>query len=97
MQPYGVQGRSVGDFSTSRPMLYGWKPSTSFAGSMRSTTFSASMCAGSGSWTRMPCTVGSAFSRSITASSSASGSVAGKSCENERMPTASVVRRLLRT
>jgi hypothetical protein len=79
MQPQGVQGRKVGRLSTSRPMLIGWNPSTSFAGSMRSVTRSGSMCGGSGSWTRIPDTVGSAFRRSISASNSASGTVAAKS------------------
>ena len=67
MQPYGVHGRSVGRFSTRRPMLYGWKPSTSFSGSMRSVTSSLSMCFGSGSWTRMPLTAGSRVQRDRSA------------------------------
>ena len=78
-------------------MLYGWKPSTSFFGSMRSVTCASSTCFGSGSCTRMPCTAGSAFSRSTSASTSGCDAVAGRSNANERMPTASVVLRLLRT
>ena len=97
MQPHGVHGRSTGILRTSRPTLYGWKPSTSFCGSMRSVTFSASMCFGSGSWTRIPLTAGSAFRRSISASSSASEAAAGRSKANDRMPTASVVLRFMRT
>ena len=47
------------------PTFETWKPSTSFSGATASSTRAASMCAGSGSCTRMPCTSGSRFSRSI--------------------------------
>ena len=45
------------------PALTGWKPSTSLAGSMQVEHALARRCRfGSGSWTRMPSTVGSALS-----------------------------------
>ena len=78
MQPSGVQGASAGSPADSRPAFTGWKPSTSFAGSIAAITFCASICGGSGSCTRMPCTAGSALRRPTSASSSASLVVAGR-------------------
>ena len=53
----------------SRPTFIGWKPSTSLSTAMVSSTFAMSICAGRGSWTRMPWTFSSAFSSSIRLSS----------------------------
>ena len=52
------------------PTLAGWKQSTSFDGSMASITASSSMWSGSGSCTRYPWMVGSAFSSATFARSS---------------------------
>lgn len=49
-----------------RPMLRGWKPSTSFSMLMASSTRCSSMCLGMGSCTRMPCTLGSALKSATT-------------------------------
>ena len=86
MQPSGVHGVSAGRPVASRPAFTGWKPSTSLAGSMLASTFWLSMCGGSGSCTRMPCTVGSPLSRPINVRSSASVVVAGRRWSNDRMP-----------
>src|SRR5690348_18172991 len=57
--PYTTLFRSsVGIRRTSRPTLYGWKPSTSFRGSIRSITRSGAICIGSGNCTRIPLTDG---------------------------------------
>ena len=66
-QPRGVQGTSRAVPSESRPAFIGCSPSTSLSGSIAAMTRSVSRCFGSGSWTRMPCTCGSAFSRAMTA------------------------------
>ena len=55
-QPSGVHGTSDGSPVARRPAFTGWKPSTSLAGSIVSMTRVASICLGSGSWTRMPST-----------------------------------------
>ena len=95
--PLGVQGRSSGIFCAKRPMLYGWKPSTSFCGWMRSKTDWLLMCLGSGSCTKMPSTSGSAFRRSIKSSNSASPVAAGRMCENDLSAAFSQAACLLRT
>ncbi len=96
-QPSGVQGAMAFCPVARRPTLAMVKPSTSLAGSMASMTASARIWAGSGSWTRMPCTAGSAFSRATSASRSASGVSAGSLCSKEAMPASRVCRPLLRT
>src|ERR1043166_1789909 len=58
--PNGVAGMKHGSPSASRPAFSGWNPSTSFAGGIASSTASPWAGAASGSWTRMPCTAGSA-------------------------------------
>ena len=45
----GMSGRSV-----KLPTLTGWKPSTSFEGSIAIITLSSLICLGSGSWTKIP-------------------------------------------
>ncbi len=71
-------GRRSGRRVTSLPTFTGWKPSTSLPGSIRRSTWSVSMCLGSGSWTSIPWMVGSAFSRSTVASSSGLGGLGGE-------------------
>ncbi|MOA13085.1 hypothetical protein D3C78_1331170 [compost metagenome] len=97
MQPAGVQGTS-----TSRPWLRPptfslWKPSTSLAGSMACSTAVSSMCLGSGSCTRMPCTLASPFSSATSASTSAALASAGRRYSRERMPASPARSTLLRT
>jgi hypothetical protein len=77
MQPCGVQGQKPGAPVISAPALATWKPSTSLAGEMVSMTFWLSICLGSGSCTRMPCTFGFSLSARMRASRSASLMSAG--------------------
>ena len=75
MTPDGVHATSVARFCTSRPTLIGWNPSTSLSGRIASNTrrsASAPIAAGSGDCTRMPSCTSLRFSRSTTASRSAS-------------------------
>ncbi len=72
------RARSPAARSASRPALTRWKPSTSLSGSIAVSTSWASICAGSGSWTRMPSTAGSALSWSTSASSVALVGVGGQ-------------------
>ena len=97
MQPYGVHGRSVGSFSTSRPTLYGWKPSTSLRGSIALDHALGVDLLRQRQLDEDAVDRGIGVERGDAASSSASLASAGRSCANERMPVASVVRRLLRT
>ena len=69
------------------PTLIGWNPSTSLAGEMASMTFRGSICGGSGSWTRMPSTLSSAFSRATSASSSSSDMLSGKTSSVPSSPS----------
>ena len=64
MHPAGVQGTKSGSrpFCARRPMFTGWKPSTSFSMLIVRRICSSSKPGGSGSWTRIPCTLESAFS-----------------------------------
>ena len=96
-EPSGVQGTMPPAPVATRPTLIGWKPSTSLAGSTASSTAVLSMCFGSGSCTRMPSTSLSAFSRAISASSSAWLVLSLRRCSNERMPASTVLRALLPT
>ena len=98
MQPYGVHGRSVGILSTSRPTLYGMEAVDVL---LRVDALDHALGV---DLLRQRQLHEDAVDRGIgvqrgrsSASSSASLAVAGRSCANERMPTASVVRRLLRT
>ncbi len=95
--PSGVHGTNRGMPIASRPALIGWKPSTSFFGSIRSTTARSLICIGRGSWTRMPWTSGSAFSRSSVASSSSCDVSAGRRRTSPPKPTSSLILRLFRT
>ena len=64
--PEGVQAMSPWRESyspiASRPILAGVRPSTSFMGSIAAMMRAASIVAGSGICTNIPCTAGSAFS-----------------------------------
>ena len=97
MQPSGVQGTSDGRPVDSRPAFIGWKPSTSLAGSIASITFSESICAGSGSCTRMPCTAESALSLPHQRQQFGLASSPPAAWWNDRMPAPTVCRVLLRT
>jgi hypothetical protein len=61
-------------------------PSTSLAGSIASNAARSSICAGTGCCSRMPCTVGSADSARMAATSSAVVVVAGSGTCRESMP-----------
>jgi hypothetical protein len=102
MQPLGVHGsrRSSGippEAENSRPTLSGWKPSTSLAGWIASSTRLASTWPGSGSWTRMPWTSAAALSSAMTASSSVVVAVSGSSSRRPFIPAASAMRVLVPT
>jgi hypothetical protein len=75
----GVAGRNLASPRTSRPTLTGVRASTSLAASRVSWIVSGEIRSGSGSWTRIPWTVGSTFSRRTTSTSSASVVSAGRS------------------
>ena len=85
--PSGVHGRRVASPRTILPTLTGESPSTSFSGDRASWTASTSMCSGNGSWTRMPWTSGSSFSRLTSATRSACEMSPGRSSRSEWMPT----------
>ena len=95
--PEGVQGASACAPDARRPTLIGWKPSTSLAGSIASITCRVSMCLGSGSCTRMPCTSLRPLSSAISASRAASGVSAGSRCSNDSIPASVVAFDLVRT
>jgi hypothetical protein len=95
--PRGVAGSGPGSPSTSLPRLTGCRPSTSLAGSIRPSTAPASSPSGSGNCTMYPVHAGSAFSSSITASTSAWVAVAGSSRRIELIPTWALSRCLPRT
>ncbi len=87
--PDGVHATSAGRFCTINPTLIGVNPSTSFAGAMVSNTrwaASAPIAFGNGDWTRMPSCTGLSFSRSTSASVSASVAFAGSRCRSARKP-----------
>ena len=87
--PLGVHGRRPGRPSASSPAESVVSPSTSLPTSTRPVIFTPSRWSGSGSWTMIPLTAGSALSSSIapiTASSVASASIR---TPNERIPISS--------
>jgi hypothetical protein len=81
----------------SAPTFSAWKPSTSFSGAMASSTASESKCFGSGSCTRMPCTVGSALSSAMRLNTTAGSTSGAYTSFSERMPAFSQAATLLRT
>src|SRR5437879_3802107 len=97
MTPKGVQGRRRGRFCASNPVLRGWNPSTSLAGSIESMTRLVSTPLGSGSCTRIPSTRSSRLSLLTRSSNCASLVAAGKSCAKDSIPTSRDDLRLLRT
>ena len=84
--PCGVQGRNPFEPMSMFPTLTGWKPSTSFSGEIASVTFCSFICLGRGSWTRIPCTEGSLLSFSISAKSSSSLVVSGRTMLRSAIP-----------
>ena len=96
-QPSGVQGTRPGKPEASRPALIGVSPSTSLSGSMLSITAFSSSPPGSGNWTRMPSTAGSALSASTSAMRSACAVSAGSLCSKLAIPASSVALPLERT
>ena len=64
MTPSGVHGTRPGRPCDSRPAFTGVSPSTSLAGRIAPVMAPESMWSGSGSWSRIPLTSGSPFSRS---------------------------------
>src|SRR5690606_13952422 len=96
--PAGVQGASTSRSPEARrPMFMGWNASTSFAGSIRSSTSPARICLGSGSWTRMPWISGSAFRPSTTPISRSCEESPGSTMLREWKPAASAARPFIRT
>mmetsp|Transcript_39001 Transcript_39001/g.54183 ORF Transcript_39001/g.54183 Transcript_39001/m.54183 type:complete len:255 (+) Transcript_39001:295-1059(+) len=89
MQPLGVQGTNRGSrpFIESCPMFRGWNPSTSFSMLMAAKTVCSSMCLGSGSCTKIPCTLGSALKAFTTSSTCCCVAVSGRSLSKEAIPT----------
>ena len=85
-QPSGVQGTKPWRPIARRPAFTGWKPSTSLSGRMRVMITRSSICGGSGSWTRMPSTAGSAFSRSTSVEQLVLRRRAGSRCSKLSMP-----------
>mmetsp|Transcript_786 Transcript_786/g.2014 ORF Transcript_786/g.2014 Transcript_786/m.2014 type:complete len:213 (+) Transcript_786:1625-2263(+) len=81
MHPFGVQHTKLGvrPRIASFPMFSGWNPSTSFSMLIAVRIFSSLMCLGKGSWTKMPCTLGSALYASTTCKTSSSVAVSGRS------------------
>ena len=89
MMPEGVQATSDARPCTSRPTFVGWKPSTSFAGSIASKTrrsASAPISFGSGDCTRMPSCTSLRFKRSTSRSRSSMLAVAGSRSRSARIP-----------
>ena len=84
MTPTGVHGSGPGLPSTSLPRFIGCSPSTSLSGSTRES--SANSSSPVGCCTMKPVQAGSAFSSSITASTSAWVAVAGRSRRIEVIP-----------
>ena len=97
MQPQGVQGRKPGSPVISSPAERVEKPSTSLRVEIASITRCGLMCFGSGICTRMPCTLASAFSAAMRASSSVSVSAASYFSNSERTPLSAQALTLLRT
>src|SRR5437016_6195192 len=97
MTPNGVQGRRRGRFCASNPVLTGWNPSTSLAGSIESMTRLVSTPFPSGNCTRIPSTRSSRLSLLTRSSNCASPVAAGRSCAKDSMPTSRDALRLLRT
>ena len=90
--PNGVADTRPSRPWTSRPAFVGVSPSTSFAGSTADVARAASRWPGSGSWTMIPLTAGSAFSSLTTASSSSWPASSGSSRPIEAMPTSAHAR-----
>ena len=83
--------------TASRPAFSTVNPSTSFCGAIALMTAASSMCRGNGSWTRIPFTALSAFSRPISASSSSCEASAASRCCQPAIPASSTARPFERT
>ena len=83
--------------TASLPALVTWNPSTSLSGLIAAMTACSSRWPGKGSWTSIPSTAASLFSRSTSASRSASDVSAGRRCSKLSMLAATVALCLLRT
>mmetsp|Transcript_979 Transcript_979/g.1545 ORF Transcript_979/g.1545 Transcript_979/m.1545 type:complete len:204 (+) Transcript_979:926-1537(+) len=99
IQPKGVQGTKRGcrPFMVSWPTFSGWNPSTSFSRLTALSTACSSICLGSGSCTRMPCTSGLSLKRRTTSNTSSCVAVSGKSAPKLMMPTSSQAFFFMRT
>ena len=95
--PAGVEGIITGWPDQRRPMLSGWKPSTSFSGSMANKTASSSMCFGKGNWTKIPCQAGSWLYLAIKSNNSSWVMVSVTRTTSLWKPAAIAERSLLRT
>mmetsp|Transcript_194 Transcript_194/g.427 ORF Transcript_194/g.427 Transcript_194/m.427 type:complete len:292 (-) Transcript_194:8-883(-) len=91
MQPRGVQGANNGSrpFMARRPMLNGWKPSTSLLRLIAPNTVASSTWGGSGNCTKMPWTSGLSLNLLTVASTSSCVAEAGRLAPKEAMPTSS--------
>ncbi len=90
MHPAGVHGRSPGRPFASSPAETGVSPSTSLPGSISHVRPLPSMCAGVGSWSRIPDTRGSPLSSARSASTSSCGVSAASRWSKPCMPTSCV-------
>ena len=97
MIPAGVAATNVGSPCSRWPALAGWKPSTSLIGEIARMTRPSSMCAGSGSWQRIPVTRSSALRAPTSASSSSSEVSAESSWWIGSIPTSAQASCLRRT
>ena len=79
MTPAGVQETKPGNPAHNAPTFWGWKPSTSFFGSIAKMTLFSSIWWGNGNWTRMPWTLSSWFNVSIKPRSASSEISSGNS------------------
>ena len=97
MMPAGVHGIRIPSPVTIRPTFIGWNASTSFSGATAFMTLRSDICSGSGSCTRMPSTALSRLRSAISAKSSASETVSGRSYLRLSMPHFTQSLSLLRT
>ena len=75
----------------------GWKPSTSFVGSIASITFCLSICFGRGNWTKIPDTELSLFSSLIFSKTIFSSTETGYFITSDLRPTSLADFSLFRT
>ena len=85
--PLGVHGTKLLCPKNNLATFSGWKPSTSFDGSMASKTLSSLIWSGKGNCTKIPSTVSSSFNCLISFKSSSSLKVASCVIFKESIPT----------